>query len=146
MRNSAPLTNEEDALFEHVTTALRARPADGAASGRFDLVLADAARLLSALAEAPARRARAALLAPDAAHWLVHDPTPALGFDTVYVLSDGAPRYGPVTDMDEIRRQAGEIGYRVFMSFYGLVFPAYVWICIIPRRRPPERAAPAPAL
>ncbi|MCB9600113.1 MAG: hypothetical protein H6720_07125, partial [Sandaracinus sp.] len=83
VRNSAPLTNEEDALFEHVTTALRARPADGAASGRFDLVLADAARLLSALAEAPARRARAALLAPDAAHWLVHDPTPALGFDTV---------------------------------------------------------------
>lgn len=43
--------------------------------------------------------------------------------------------------------QAGEIGYRVFMSFYGLVFPAYVWICIIPRRRPPApRAALATCL
>jgi hypothetical protein len=26
----------------------------------------------------------------------------------------------------------GEAIYRVFMSFYGLVFPAYVWICMIP--------------
>lgn len=29
---------------------------------------------------------------------------------------------------------AGEIAYRVLMSFYGLVFPAYVWICMIPTR------------
>ncbi|HRQ73286.1 MAG TPA: hypothetical protein PLU35_09690 [Phycisphaerales bacterium] len=28
----------------------------------------------------------------------------------------------------------GEIVYRVFMAFYGLVFPAYVWICMIPTR------------
>lgn len=28
--------------------------------------------------------------------------------------------------------QAREIVYRVFMSFYGLVFPAYVWICMAP--------------
>ena len=27
---------------------------------------------------------------------------------------------------------AGEIIYRCFMSFYGLVFPAYVWLCMIP--------------
>lgn len=26
----------------------------------------------------------------------------------------------------------GEVLYRVFMSFYGLVFPAYAWICMIP--------------
>ncbi len=25
-----------------------------------------------------------------------------------------------------------EIGYRLFMSFYALVFPAYVWICMLP--------------
>jgi hypothetical protein len=31
----------------------------------------------------------------------------------------------------------GELGYRVFMGFYGLVFPAYVWICMIPTRRTP---------
>jgi hypothetical protein len=29
---------------------------------------------------------------------------------------------------------AGELIYRGFMGFYGLVFPAYVWICMIPRR------------
>jgi hypothetical protein len=29
---------------------------------------------------------------------------------------------------------SGEIIYRLFMSFYGLVFPAYVWLCMIPVR------------
>lgn len=29
----------------------------------------------------------------------------------------------------------GEVGYRLFLGFYGLVFPAYVWICMIPPRR-----------
>lgn len=29
---------------------------------------------------------------------------------------------------------AGEIGYRLFISFYGLVFPAYVWLVMIPTR------------
>ncbi len=28
----------------------------------------------------------------------------------------------------------GETIYRLFMSFYGLVFPAYVWLCMIPTR------------
>lgn len=28
----------------------------------------------------------------------------------------------------------GEFIYRLFMSFYGLVFPAYVWLCMIPTR------------
>lgn len=27
-----------------------------------------------------------------------------------------------------------EGGYRIFMAFYGLIFPAYVWICMIPGR------------
>ncbi|MCC6676916.1 MAG: hypothetical protein IT436_07220 [Phycisphaerales bacterium] len=31
----------------------------------------------------------------------------------------------------------GEIGYRLFMSFYGLLFPAYVWLCLIPTWRRP---------
>jgi hypothetical protein len=30
---------------------------------------------------------------------------------------------------------AGELIYRLFMSFYGLLFPAYVWICMLPGRR-----------
>jgi len=29
---------------------------------------------------------------------------------------------------------AGEVGYRLFMAFYGLVFPAYAWLCMIPTR------------
>ena len=28
----------------------------------------------------------------------------------------------------------GELIYRIFMSFYGLVFPAYVWLCMVPFR------------
>lgn len=35
---------------------------------------------------------------------------------------------------------AGEVIYRVFMGFYGLVFPAYVWLVMIPGR---GRAAPS---
>jgi hypothetical protein len=30
-----------------------------------------------------------------------------------------------------------EVGYRIFMAFYGLVFPAYVWLCMIPSWRHP---------
>jgi hypothetical protein len=30
---------------------------------------------------------------------------------------------------------AGDLIYRLFMSFYGLVFPAYVWVCMIPWRK-----------
>ena len=33
----------------------------------------------------------------------------------------------------------GQIYYRMFMSFYGLLFPAYVWICMVPL---PGRPAP----
>ena len=29
---------------------------------------------------------------------------------------------------------SAEVIYRVFMSFYGLLFPAYVWLCMIPTR------------
>ena len=29
---------------------------------------------------------------------------------------------------------AGEIGYRMFLAFYGLAFPAYVWLVMIPGR------------
>lgn len=35
----------------------------------------------------------------------------------------------------------GEIVYRCFMSFYGLLFPVYVWARMIPRRRIPTHAA-----
>ena len=34
---------------------------------------------------------------------------------------------------------AGELLYRLFMSFYGLIFPAYAWICMFPSWRNPIR-------
>jgi len=37
-------------------------------------------------------------------------------------------------------RDGGEVMYRLFMGFYGLVFPAYVWLCMIPGR---GRVAPS---
>jgi hypothetical protein len=30
---------------------------------------------------------------------------------------------------------SGESIYRFFMGFYGLVFPTYVWLCMVPPRR-----------
>ena len=33
----------------------------------------------------------------------------------------------------------GEMIYRLFMSFYGLVFPAYVWLCMLPTWNNPQR-------
>lgn len=35
-----------------------------------------------------------------------------------------------------------EVGYRLFMSFYGLLFPAYVWLCMIPVRGMPRTQGP----
>jgi hypothetical protein len=40
----------------------------------------------------------------------------------------------------------GELVYRLFMSFYGLVFPAYVWICMVPRRPNPSARPAFPAV
>lgn len=40
------------------------------------------------------------------------------------------------------RLNPGEVVYRIFMGFYGLVFPAYVWLCMIPgsgRMKPTHR-------
>ena len=35
----------------------------------------------------------------------------------------------------------GQVYYRAFMSFYGLLFPAYAWLCMVPL---PGRPAPGP--
>ena len=34
---------------------------------------------------------------------------------------------------------SGELVYRLFMGFYGLIFPAYAWICMTPTWRDPAR-------
>lgn len=41
------------------------------------------------------------------------------------LFADRYLQYGEMT--------GGELCYRLFMSFYGLVFPAYAWLCMIPR-------------
>jgi hypothetical protein len=33
----------------------------------------------------------------------------------------------------------GELFYRLFMLFYGLVFPAYAWLCMLPTWRNPQK-------
>jgi hypothetical protein len=38
---------------------------------------------------------------------------------------------------------AGEVIYRLFMAFYGLIFPAYVWLCIVPGRDGRSGVTPA---
>jgi hypothetical protein len=40
---------------------------------------------------------------------------------------------------------AGEVIYRLFMAFYGLIFPAYVWLCIVPGRDGVAGVTPAKA-
>lgn len=38
------------------------------------------------------------------------------------------------TRLDYTGLTRGEIVYRLFLAFYGLVFPAYAWLCMIPAR------------
>jgi hypothetical protein len=46
-------------------------------------------------------------------------------------------RLEPVTEVHQAQGRGigwGETLYRLFMGFYGLAFPAYVWLCMIPTR------------
>jgi hypothetical protein len=45
----------------------------------------------------------------------------------------------PLRGMSPLAAVRGEMVYRLFLGFYGLVFPAYVWICMIPYRMPNAR-------
>jgi hypothetical protein len=51
------------------------------------------------------------------------------GVLTILVVKIGADGWFAATGLE-----AREVVYRCFMSFYGLVFPAYVWLCMIPTR------------
>jgi len=51
------------------------------------------------------------------------------GFIVGAVLAFLGFRYPGLADLS-----LNEVFYRCFMAFYGLVFPAYVWLCIIPTR------------
>jgi hypothetical protein len=49
------------------------------------------------------------------------------------ILSDARFSYSGI--------QVGELIYRAFLGFYGLVFPAYVWLCMVSPRRSITRVA-----
>lgn len=58
---------------------------------------------------------------------------PALLF--IYALiAGGCLGFMPV-DLRVLNLSTYETAYRGFMGFYGLVFPAYVWTCVLPRAR-----------
>ena len=59
--------------------------------------------------------------------WMVSAALVGVAIGLMATTSPGGPlaRGGMTT---------AEMCYRVFMAFYGLVFPAYVWICMIPSR------------
>jgi hypothetical protein len=54
------------------------------------------------------------------------------------VAAGGAHLLGDLVSMP-----LSELGYLLFISFYGLVFPAYAWICLLPRRGKPMRSPAA---
>jgi hypothetical protein len=57
-------------------------------------------------------------------------PMAAISFSILMLL--GFVVVGRSHDMIYAGLTATEIIYRGFMSFYGLIFPAYVWLCMLP--------------
>jgi hypothetical protein len=64
--------------------------------------------------------------------------TAALGTAALFAVGIAAHVYLGYRGWDDLLAP-GQIYYRMFMSFYGLLFPAYVWICMLPL---PGRPAP----
>jgi hypothetical protein len=65
---------------------------------------------------------------------LLKQPHPA-SFLVALVVGIGAGMFGSPGTFRNLDR--GEAFYRLFMAFYGLVFPAYVWLCMIPTWKTP---------
>ncbi|MCC5823936.1 MAG: hypothetical protein LAT64_06000 [Phycisphaerales bacterium] len=85
---------------------------------------------------------------PDPAHPTTDDADPlfpglTLNLSATFAACLGAAGLGLLAPAlpDHAGLTGGEVIYRCFMSFYGLVFPVYVWARMIPRRRPPTHAA-----
>ncbi len=86
-------------------------------------------------------------------HWAIQLGY-TVGVHTSSILSIGTPRSTTIRNLflapaaavaaftltllirwsDHYAMETGELIYRLFMSFYGLIFPAYVWLCMIPTR------------
>ncbi len=115
------------------------------------LTLAYAPTALGAMGYPIMRLVPAALLAPLAVHLFAQlCATIAFHLDEILRLPRGVSRpaagalllslivvgvvCGNVGTAVYHEMLVGEIIYRCFMSFYGLVFPAYVWLCMIPTR------------
>jgi hypothetical protein len=61
-------------------------------------------------------------------------PAPAIIRNVATVAGGMAAAFAAKDLPSHAGLSAGEVMYRVFMAFYGLVFPAYVWLCMIPTR------------
>lgn len=62
--------------------------------------------------------------------------TRAIGEDRrLRKVSNGAIRLAALVGVYLAGTVGGETGYRLILGFYGLVFPTYVWLCMIPTRR-----------
>ena len=57
-------------------------------------------------------------------------------------LACGYAAFIATLDLQPRKYESGELVYRLFMAFYGLVFPAYVWLAVIPspHAKPPMRS------
>ncbi len=78
----------------------------------------------------------------------LHDVTPALpslrmATPAVLCFALAVALFFPFDAAPYNGMSRGEIGYRLFMSFYGLVFPAYAWIAMTPLHDPDRRPRPA---
>jgi len=87
-------------------------PASAPSAGSGAPVLADSSELTNPADETSRGRA-----------WLI---ALALAVPLCGALGVLAPRIGPWQGL-----AAGEVGYRVFMGAYALIFPAYVWLCML---------------
>lgn len=84
VHRNAPISGADDRLVDHLRDVFETTPEAGQAGGRWDLILASAASLLTALALRPGGvTSEVRALAPTAARWLRGDATPSLPFDTV---------------------------------------------------------------
>lgn len=83
---------------------------------------------------------RMVTLAP--VRWRVAGPAAAV---LLFAVSSVVVRMAPAS-VPGLSMSASEVGYRVFMAFYGLVFPAYVWACVAPTFRAPTAPSRAQVL
>jgi hypothetical protein len=145
-------------LLMIVFTALYAQPLAGALAGarhysvRGDLFVGVLAVHLATQAAFTVVAHAAAVRdagPPDAAGWWLRAFATTVGIVALALLLRWTVEHYPVyRGLWGQRLATSELIYRLFMAFYGLVFPTYVWLFMVPslrRRRPVAAQPPRPA-